>query len=149
MPSLLHSKHPSIPGGNHCTEFCDNHSCSEYVPLTPIPSGLLLGAFETLCLFGTLRTQGGFPVGSVVKNLPANAEDTGSYPWSGETSHTTEQLRPSLSRWACALESGSSDNSWAHMRQLLKPDTPESALHSERGPPSHATAEKACTAVKT
>ena len=33
---------------------------------------------ETLSLFGTNRIQEGFPVGSVVKNQPAKAEDRGS-----------------------------------------------------------------------
>ena len=36
----------------------------------------------------------GFPGGTVVKNPPANAGDTGSIPWSGKISHAAEQLSP-------------------------------------------------------
>ena len=36
----------------------------------------------------------GFPGGTVVKNLPANAEDTGVSPWSGKIPHAAEQLSP-------------------------------------------------------
>ena len=41
----------------------------------------------------------GFPGGSVVKNLPANAGDTGLIP------HIAEQLSPHHNYQACALES--------------------------------------------
>ena len=37
---------------------------------------------------------GGFPGGAVVENLPANAGDTGSEPWSGKIPHAEEQLGP-------------------------------------------------------
>ena len=33
-----------------------------------------------------------FPGGTVVKNPPANAGDTGSIPWSGKIPHAAEQL---------------------------------------------------------
>ena len=36
----------------------------------------------------------GFPVGAVVKNLPANAGDMGSSPWSEKIPHAAEQLSP-------------------------------------------------------
>ena len=36
----------------------------------------------------------GFPGGAVVENLPANAGDTGSDPWSGKIPHAAEQLSP-------------------------------------------------------
>ena len=36
----------------------------------------------------------GLPGGSVVKNLPANAGDTGSSPGPGKIPHATEQLSP-------------------------------------------------------
>ena len=36
----------------------------------------------------------GFPGGTVVKNLPANAEDTGSSPGPGRFPHAPEQLSP-------------------------------------------------------
>ena len=42
----------------------------------------------------------GFPSGSVVKNLPANAGDTGSVPDPGRFPHATEQLSP----WATTSE---------------------------------------------
>ena len=36
----------------------------------------------------------GFPGGTVVKNLPANAGDTGSSPGLGRIPHAAEQLNP-------------------------------------------------------
>ena len=36
----------------------------------------------------------GFPGGTVVKNLPANAGDTGSSPGPGRFPHAAEQLSP-------------------------------------------------------
>ena len=36
----------------------------------------------------------GFPGGTVVENLPANAEDMGSSPGKGKIPHATEQLSP-------------------------------------------------------
>ena len=36
----------------------------------------------------------GFPGGTVVENLPANAGDTGSSPGLGKIPHATEQLGP-------------------------------------------------------
>ena len=36
----------------------------------------------------------GFPGGTVVKNLPANAGDMGSIPWSRKIPHAMEQLSP-------------------------------------------------------
>ena len=42
------------------------------------------------------RHFGGFPGGSVVKNLPANAGDTGSFPGLGR-SHMPRQLSPCAS----------------------------------------------------
>ena len=35
-----------------------------------------------------------FPGGSVVKNPPANAGDTGLIPWSRKIPHATQQLSP-------------------------------------------------------
>ena len=42
----------------------------------------------------------GFPGGSVVKNLPANAGEHGFEPWPGKIPHAAEQLTP----WATAPE---------------------------------------------
>ena len=44
-----------------------------------------------------------FPGGAVVKNLPANAGDTGFEPWSGKIPHATEQLSPSATTTEPAL----------------------------------------------
>ena len=45
--------------------------------------------------FPVKRHYGGFPGGSVVKNLPANAGDMGLIPgWSWNIPHATEQLSP-------------------------------------------------------
>ena len=57
----------------------------------------------------------GFPGGSVIKNLPANAED---HPWSGKIPHAAEQLSP------CSR---------AGEPQLLKPGRLEAALCNKRG----------------
>ena len=40
------------------------------------------------------RLVEGFPGGAVVENLPANAGDMGSEPWSGKIPHAAEQLGP-------------------------------------------------------
>ena len=58
----------------------------------------------------------GFPGGSVVRNLPANAGDSGSIP----DLRRSCMLRGS---WICALEPGNR-NYWAHMPHLLKPTFP-------------------------
>ena len=54
----------------------------------------------------------GFPGGSVVKNPPANAEDTGSTPGPGR-SHMRKAPKPMCHNcWACAVEP-ESRNHWA------------------------------------
>ena len=40
------------------------------------------------------KKDGGFPGGAVVENLPADAGDTGTEPWSGRIPRATEQLDP-------------------------------------------------------
>ena len=73
-----------------------------------------------------------FPGGSVVKNLPANAGDTGlTLVWEDPTCRGAAKpmrhnywacaLEPmSYNYWACALEPAS-HNYWAHVPQLLSP----------------------------
>ena len=68
----------------------------------------------------------GFPGGAVVKNLPANAGDTGSIP-GPERSHMPVRHN----YWACALEP-MSHNGWAHMLQLLKSVCLETVLCNKR-----------------
>ena len=72
-----------------------------------------------------------FPGGAVVKNLPANAGDTGSSPGPGSpTCHgATRPVRHNY--WACALEPAS-HNCWACVPQLLKPSHLEPVLHNKR-----------------
>ena len=62
----------------------------------------------------TLKIMGlGFHGGSVVKNLPSSARDTGSIPGPGRFHNY----------WACALEPGSC-NCWTHVPQLQKSTYP-------------------------
>ena len=72
----------------------------------------------------------GFPGGTVVKNLPANAGDTGSIlVWEDPTCRgATKPAR--CNYWACALEPAS-HNYWAHVPQLLKPRRLEPVLHNK------------------
>ena len=55
---------------------------------------------------GIKQGTGGFPGGSVVKNLPASAGDTGSIPDTGRSHmlQITKQVHHHC--WACALEPG-------------------------------------------
>ena len=65
--------------------------------------------------------NGGFPGGPVVKNLPANAGDTGSVPGLGRSYMPYGASKPVCHNcWACALEP-TNHNYWAHALQLLKP----------------------------
>ena len=54
-----------------------------------------------------LKDTGGFPGDSVVKNLPANAGDTGSIPGPGKSHMPQGNLSLCVCHnyWACALES--------------------------------------------
>ena len=78
----------------------------------------------------------GFPGGSVVKNPPANAGDTGSIP-DLERYHSREASKPGHHNyWACALEP-ESHNYWAPalevtMPQLLKPTRPREQAVQEK-----------------
>ena len=68
--------------------------------------------------------KGGFPGGTVVKNLPANAEDTGSSFGPGRS----HMLRSNEARVIHLL----SLHSRTHKPQLLKPACLEPMLHSKR-----------------
>ena len=75
---------------------------------------------------------GDFPGGTVVKNPPANAGDTGSSPGPGEDPTCREAMKPVRHNyWACALEP-MSHNYWARVPQLLKPVCLEPVLHNEK-----------------
>ena len=54
----------------------------------------------------------GFPVGSVVKNLPANAGETGSFPIQEDPTCPWAANSVCCSCWACAVEPGS-HSSWS------------------------------------
>ena len=65
----------------------------------------------------------GFPGGSVVKNLPASAGDTGSIP-EPEKSHRPGTTKPvHHNSWACALETHV-QQLLSNILQLLKPAWP-------------------------
>ena len=94
-------------------------------------------------IYHVKKTHGwGFPSGAVVKNLPANAADTGSIPGPGG-SHMPR-------------------SNWAREPQLLKParlepvlrnkrshDDEKPAYRNEEWPPLATTRESLCTATKT
>ena len=73
----------------------------------------------------------GFPGGTVVKNLPANARDTGSIPGPGRSHMPWSNKAHAPHYWACALEPVS-HNYWAHVPQLLKPAHLEPVLRNKR-----------------
>ena len=66
----------------------------------------------------------GFPGGSVVKNVPANAGETGSIPGWGRSHMWWNTTTQQLQLLDCALEPGS-HSYWAHVLQLLKPESPK------------------------
>ena len=75
----------------------------------------------------------GFPGGSVVKNVAANAGETGSIPGWGRSHmrwNTTTQEQQLLE---CALEPGS-HSYWAHVLQLLKPERPKDHTPQQEKP---------------
>ena len=74
----------------------------------------------------------GFPGGAVVKNLPANAGDTGWSPGPGRSHMLRSKTRPMCHNyWACALEPAS-HKYWALMPQLLKPARLEPTFHNKK-----------------
>ena len=84
----------------------------------------------------------GFPGGAAVENLPANAGDTCSSPWSGKIPHAAEHLGP----WATTTEP-------AHLERVLHNkrgcDSERPAHHDEEWPPLAATRESPRTEMKT
>ena len=81
----------------------------------------------------------GFPGGSAVKNLPANARDMGSIPGPGRT----HMLQGNYTRAPQLLNLCS--RAWKP--QLLKPLSPEPVLHKRS--PSSQQLEKACEQQKS
>ena len=83
----------------------------------------------------------GFPGGSVVKNLSANAGDMGSVPDPGRF-HMPPATKPvHLNYWAYALEPGS-HSYWAHVPQPMKPacpraHAPQQESHHDEKPVYH------------
>ena len=82
----------------------------------------------------------GFPGGSAVRNLPANARDMGSIPGPGRThmlqsnyTHAPQLLNLCSRAWE---------------PQLLKPLSPEPGLRNKRSPSSQQL-EKACEQQKS
>ena len=89
-----------------------------------------------------LKLNEGFPGGAVVENLPANAGDAGSEPWSGKIPHAAEQLGP----WAAITEP-------AHLEPVLRNkrgrDSERLVHRDEEWHPLAATRESPCTETKT
>ena len=73
----------------------------------------------------------GFPGGTVVENLPANAGDMGSGPGPEDPTCRGATKPVCHNYWACVLEP-TSHNYWAHEPQLLKPMCLDPTLHSKR-----------------
>ena len=74
-----------------------------------------------------------FPGGSVIKNPPASAGDTGLSPGLGRSDFTCHRAAKPMCHnyWACALEP-TSHSSWARTPQLLKPVSLEPVPRSKR-----------------
>ena len=76
----------------------------------------------------------GFPGGSVVKNLLANARDKGWVPGWGR-SHMSWATKPVCHDcWACALEPGNHSH-WAQGLQLAKSVCPRARVPQQKKPP--------------
>ena len=75
----------------------------------------------------------GFPIGSVVKNLPANAGDMGSIPGQGRSyilwSNEAPAQLPSLYSRVQELQP------WIHVPQLFKPGCPRACATQQEKPP--------------
>ena len=73
---------------------------------------------------------GGFPGGTVVKNLPANAGDTGSALVQEDPTCCGATKPMHHNYWACTVLM--SHNYWAGVLQVLKPMRLEPMLHNKR-----------------
>ena len=73
----------------------------------------------------------GFPGGTVVKNPPANAGDTGSSHGPGRSHRLWSNWAHVDNYWACTLEPVS-HNCWARVPQLLNPARLEPMLRNKR-----------------
>ena len=76
----------------------------------------------------------GFHGGSVVKNLPANAGDTGSVLGVEDSTRCAAAKPMRRNYWACALEPGSCSY-WTHVPQLLKSTYPRAHAPQQEKPP--------------
>ena len=89
--SILKTNCPvtTVPGSSVLGGHIDLHFISSPCPCAPLPSrsyqalSASLGQFPDRCIFGCSPHFLDLPIGSVVKNLPANAGDSGSIPGSG------------------------------------------------------------------
>ena len=114
---------PEGGGGRRARRFCRRGTC--------VTGNFIL---KTCLIWG-------FPGGTVVKNPPANAGDTGSSPGQGR-SHMPRSTKPmGHNYWACALEPAS-HNYWAHKPQLLKPVRLEPVLRNKRSHHSEKPAHR-------
>ena len=78
----------------------------------------------------------------MVENLPANAGDTGSKPWSGRIPHAAEQLGPR----ATTTEPARLEPVLCSKRGR---DSERPAHHDEEWPPLATTGESPCTETET
>ena len=124
--------------------------CIKISPCPHCPVNLQNQVFPSFhCQTSQKRVYRDFPGGTVVKNPPANAGDTGSIPGTGRSHMPRSSLGPA------------SHNYWAHVLQLLKPTCLEPTLHNKRShlnkhahrkeewPPLPATRESPRAATKT
>ena len=72
--------------------------------------------------------------GSLVKNLPANAADTGLISDWEDPTYLRSAKSVYHNYWACALEPGSRDYYGAHVPELLKLEPPREKSHQNEKP---------------
>ena len=125
----------------------DNHNYLKRLLNTPSLSNCLAvwGSAYLNCILqqnaeAHIRIQlSGFPGGTVVENLPANAGHTG---WSGKIPHAAEQLGP----WATITEPARLE---PVLRNKRGRDSERPAHRDEEWPPLAATGESPRTETKT
>ena len=89
-----------------------------------------------------IKKERGFPGGTVVESLPANAGNTGFKPWSGRIPHAADQLGP----WATTTEPARLE---PVLRNRRGRDSERPTHHDEEWPPLAATRESPRTETKT
>ena len=91
------------------------------------------GHGSKILFFVNILNSGTFPGGSVVKNSPGSAGDTGSI-IDPERSLRHKRIKPvHHNYWVCVLEPRSR-NSWAHLWQILKSILPRALALQEEKP---------------